>query len=181
MAAYMMIMEEQSEAWTDTEALARARHRLPIALLGNAFMRIAGGASGVLVGLYLADLAGRGRLCGGPFGVGFSRAVELDDARHMDLGDGLLRRRGFLAGAFLCVLAGAQFSLDLHVCALQQGGCEGGLRPVYNTSVPSGLRLVLAGRPVLPTAFGGVRQGSELSTSAIRLVVVGRALASVHV
>src|SRR5713226_5589667 len=56
----MMIMEEQSEAWADTEALARARHQLPIALLGNAFMRIAGGASGVLVGLYLADLANRG-------------------------------------------------------------------------------------------------------------------------
>src|SRR5260370_29530888 len=59
-AAYTMIMEEQSEAWADPEALARARHRLPIALLGNAFMRIAGGASGVLVGLYLADLANRG-------------------------------------------------------------------------------------------------------------------------
>ena len=38
-----------------------ARHRLPIALLGNALMRIAGGASGVLVGLYLADLANQGR------------------------------------------------------------------------------------------------------------------------
>ncbi len=56
----MTIMEEQSEAWTDTDALTRARQRLPIALLGNAFMRIAGGASGVLVGLYLADLANRG-------------------------------------------------------------------------------------------------------------------------
>src|SRR5216684_8826303 len=56
----MMIMEEQSEAWADAEALTSARHRLPIALLGNAFMRIAGGASGVLVGLYLADLANRG-------------------------------------------------------------------------------------------------------------------------
>lgn len=56
----MTIMEEQAEVWRDTEALARARHRLPIALLGNAFMRIAGGASGVLVGLYLADLTNRG-------------------------------------------------------------------------------------------------------------------------
>src|SRR5437016_7079273 len=37
-----------------------ARRRLPIALLGNAIMRIAGGASGILVGLYLADLANRG-------------------------------------------------------------------------------------------------------------------------
>src|SRR5260370_10455478 len=34
--------------------------RLGLILLGNAFMRIASGASGVLVGLYLADLANRG-------------------------------------------------------------------------------------------------------------------------
>src|SRR5437763_16613019 len=56
-----MIMEERSsEAGAGATALDRARRRLPIALLGNAFMRIAGGASGVLVGLYLADLANRG-------------------------------------------------------------------------------------------------------------------------
>jgi MFS family permease len=36
------------------------RSRLPLVILGNAFMRIASGASGVLVGLYLADLANRG-------------------------------------------------------------------------------------------------------------------------
>src|SRR5260370_40717989 len=61
-AAYMMIMEEQSsEAGAGAATLAGARHRLPIALLGNAFMRIAGGASGWLVGLYLADLSYRGR------------------------------------------------------------------------------------------------------------------------
>src|SRR5438309_8964950 len=59
---HMNIMEERtSEDWAGRGALARARRRLPIALLGNAFMRIAGGASGVLVGLYLADLANRGR------------------------------------------------------------------------------------------------------------------------
>src|SRR5260370_26273779 len=47
-----MIMEERSsDAGAGATALARARPRLPIALLGNAFMRIAGGAS---VGLYLA-------------------------------------------------------------------------------------------------------------------------------
>jgi MFS family permease len=54
-----MIMEDQRQAWADA-TLIRARHRLPIALLGNALMRIAGGASAVLVGLYLADLANRG-------------------------------------------------------------------------------------------------------------------------
>lgn len=55
-----MIMEHRSQAWTDAAVLTRARQRLPIALLGNALMRIAGGASAVLVGLYLADLANRG-------------------------------------------------------------------------------------------------------------------------
>ena len=54
-----MIMKEES-AWAAGEALVRARHRLPIAVLGNALMRISSGASGVLVGLYLADLANRG-------------------------------------------------------------------------------------------------------------------------
>jgi MFS family permease len=55
-----MIMEDQPQTWADAATLIRARHRLPIALLGNALMRIAGGASAVLVGLYLADLANRG-------------------------------------------------------------------------------------------------------------------------
>jgi MFS family permease len=55
-----MIMMEQSQAWAADEALLRARHRLPVVLMGNALMRVAGGASGVLVGLYLADLANRG-------------------------------------------------------------------------------------------------------------------------
>jgi MFS family permease len=53
-------MEDQPQVWVDTAMLIRARHRLPIALLGNALMRIAGGASAILVGLYLADLANRG-------------------------------------------------------------------------------------------------------------------------
>ncbi len=59
----MTILEGQrSGAHSGDAALASTRRRLPIALLGNAFMRIAGGASGVLVGLYLADLANRGAL-----------------------------------------------------------------------------------------------------------------------
>jgi len=53
-------MDDQSQAWEDDATFIRARHRLAVALLGNAFIRIAGGASGVLVGLYLADLANRG-------------------------------------------------------------------------------------------------------------------------
>lgn len=41
-------------------ATSRARTRFPIMLLGNALMRIAGGASTVLVGLFLADMAKQG-------------------------------------------------------------------------------------------------------------------------
>jgi hypothetical protein len=39
---------------------SHARRRLPILLLGNALMRTAGGASVVLMGLYLVELAERG-------------------------------------------------------------------------------------------------------------------------
>src|SRR5260370_35056857 len=38
----------------------KPRSRLALVILGNASMRLASGASGVLVGLYLADLANRG-------------------------------------------------------------------------------------------------------------------------
>ncbi len=56
-------------------ALAAARRRLPLALAGNALMRIAGGAGGVLAGLYLADLAHRGARFG-PALVGALGAVS---------------------------------------------------------------------------------------------------------
>src|SRR5919198_4106823 len=39
----------------------RARHRLPTVIVGHAFMRMAGGTGGVLVGLYLSDLGNRGQ------------------------------------------------------------------------------------------------------------------------
>lgn len=41
-------------------SLQRARRRLPLVVIGHGFMRIGGGAGGVLVGLYLSDLANRG-------------------------------------------------------------------------------------------------------------------------
>ena len=40
--------------------MTAARRRLPFVILGNALMRIGGGASGILVGLYLSDAANRG-------------------------------------------------------------------------------------------------------------------------
>jgi MFS family permease len=53
-------MKDPQQTWADAATLNRARHRLSIALMGNALMRIAGGAGAILVGLYLADLANRG-------------------------------------------------------------------------------------------------------------------------
>src|SRR5229473_8319887 len=41
-------------------AMMTARRRLPLVILGNALMRIASGAGGILVGLYLSDAANRG-------------------------------------------------------------------------------------------------------------------------
>jgi hypothetical protein len=41
-----------------------ARRRLPVVLLGNALLRVAGGATGILVGLYLAELANSGNQVG---------------------------------------------------------------------------------------------------------------------
>jgi MFS family permease len=41
-----------------------ARRGLPVVLLGNALLRVAGGATGILVGLYLAELANAGTVIG---------------------------------------------------------------------------------------------------------------------
>jgi MFS family permease len=112
----MDIMEERgSEDRAGREALARARHRLPIALLGNAFMRIAGGASGVLVGLYLADLANRGRhvdaaLVGTLGAVSFG--AELLSALPMGmLSDAIAPRALMTGGALLGAVAAQMFGM----------------------------------------------------------------------
>src|SRR5258708_35831091 len=112
----MPIMEEQSEAWTDTDALARARHRLPIALLGNAFMRIAGGASGVLVGLYLADLANRGAqvdaaLVGTLGAMSFGSEVLFAVPMGM-LSDAMAPRALMTGGALLGAVATQMFGMS---------------------------------------------------------------------
>src|SRR5260370_33328691 len=111
----MIIMEEQSEAWADVAALAHARHRLPIALVGNALMRIAGGASGVLVGLYLADLANRGgqvdaALVGTLGAVSFG--AELIAAVPMGmLSDAVAPRALMTGGALLGAVATQMFGM----------------------------------------------------------------------
>lgn len=112
----MMIMEERSsDAGASATALARARRRLPIALIGNAFMRIAGGASGVLVGLYLADLANRGRqvdaaLVGTLGAVSFG--AELLSALPMGmLSDTIAPRALITGGAVLGAVATQMFGM----------------------------------------------------------------------
>lgn len=112
----MMIMEEQSDSWADPEALARVRHRLPIALLGNALMRIAGGASRVLVGLYLADLANRGAqvdaaLVGTLAAVSFGAELLFAVPTGM-LSDAMAPRALMTGGAFLGALATQMFGMS---------------------------------------------------------------------
>src|SRR5260370_2887455 len=115
-AAYMRIMEEQSEAWADPEALARARSRLSVALLGNTFMRIAGRASGVLVGLYLADLANRGaRLDAALVGIlgAMSFGAELLFAVPAGmLSDAMAPRALMTGGALLGAVATQMFGMS---------------------------------------------------------------------
>jgi predicted MFS family arabinose efflux permease len=111
-----MIMEEQTEAWVEAAGLLRARHRLPIALAGNAFMRIAGGASAVLVGLYLADLAGRGSnidaaLAGILGAVSFGAELLLGVPMGM-LSDALAPRALMTGGALLGTAATQMFGMS---------------------------------------------------------------------
>ena len=78
--------------------------RLALVILGNAFMRIASGASGVLVGLYLADLANRGfrvnaALVGTLGAVSFG--TELIASVPMGLASDAIAPRGLMTGGAL--------------------------------------------------------------------------------
>lgn len=94
----------------------KSRSLLPLVLLGNALMRIAGGAGGVLVGLYLADLANRGSgvdaaLVGTLGAVSF--AAELVGALPMGvLSDTFAPRVLMVAGALLGAVATQLFGLS---------------------------------------------------------------------
>lgn len=96
--------------------LRSARKRLPIVLVGNGLMRIAGGASGVLVGLYLADMANRGATVDTAF-VGTLGAVsfgaELVGAVPMGLlSDALAPRILMTGGAVLGAAATQLFGMS---------------------------------------------------------------------
>ena len=94
----------------------KLRSRLSIVILGNAFMRIASGASGVLVGLYLADLANRGlhvnaALVGTLGAVSFG--AELIASVPMGLASDAIAPRGLMtAGAFLGAAATQLFGMS---------------------------------------------------------------------
>jgi MFS family permease len=88
-----------------------ARERLPVILLGNALMRIAGGASGVLVGLFLADLSNRGAMVDaalvGTLGA-LSFAAELVGAVPMGLASDALAPRTLMTGGAVLGAAATQ-------------------------------------------------------------------------
>jgi MFS family permease len=94
---------------------AAARRRLPLVLLGNALMRISGGATGVLVGLYLAHLANHGldsgaALAGSLGAIAFG--TELVGAIPMGLvSDALAPRSLMTAGAVLGAAATQLFGM----------------------------------------------------------------------
>jgi len=96
--------------------LHSARRRLPVILVGNALMRIAGGASGVLVGLLLAELAKRGAsvdtaLVGTLGAVSFG--AELLGAVPMGLlSDALAPRILMTGGAILGAAATQSFGMS---------------------------------------------------------------------
>lgn len=111
----MTIMDEPSVAQT-------VRRRLPAALVGNALMRIAGGASGVLVGLYLADLGNQGlgfdaALVGALGAVSFGGELLFSVPMGM-LSDAIAPRILMTAGAVLGAAATQLFGMSAWVSVL---------------------------------------------------------------
>lgn len=90
--------------------------RLAAVIVGNAFMRISSGASGILVGLYLADLANHGSSVNAAL-VGTLGAVsfgaELAGALPMGVASDALAPRSLMtSGAFLGAVATQLFGLS---------------------------------------------------------------------
>jgi MFS family permease len=98
------------------------RRRLALVILANAVLRIAGGASGVLVGVYIADLANRGfsvdaALVGGLSATSFG--AELAGAIPMGvIADAIAARSLMTGGALIAAVATALFGWTHHVGVL---------------------------------------------------------------
>src|SRR5258708_849708 len=91
---------------------SKPRSHLPLVVLGNAFMRIASGASGVLVGLYLAELANRGSginaaLVGTLGAVSFG--AELIVSVPMGIASDAVAPRALMTGGALLAAIATQF------------------------------------------------------------------------
>jgi MFS family permease len=96
-----------------------SRARLVLVLLGNALLRVANSAGGILVGFYLADLANQGRVMDAAL-VGTLGAVtfiaELTGALPMGvLSDALAPRALMVTGALLGALATQIFGMSSAV------------------------------------------------------------------
>ena len=102
---------DMSDTVTGVPDLRGARRRLPVILFGNALMRIAGGASGVLVGLFLADLANGGAAVNtalvGTLGA-VSFGAELLGAVPMGLLSDALAPRALMTGGAVLGAAATQ-------------------------------------------------------------------------
>lgn len=114
-----MTTKEDTLAGAPTASLANGRRLLPVALVGNALMRIAGGASGFLVGLYLADLANRGArvsaaLVGTLGAVSFTAELLLAVPAGM-LSDAIAPRALMTGGAILGALATQLFGMSAWI------------------------------------------------------------------
>jgi MFS family permease len=101
------------------KAINKGQHRLPLVIAGNALMRIAGGASGVLVGIYLADLANHGSKVEAAL-VGILGAIsfiaELVGAVPMGLAsDAVSPRALMISGSLLAALATQLFGMSGYI------------------------------------------------------------------
>ena len=111
----MLTEQKQSGTYPAFAVDEGERRRLPAALIGNALMRIAGGASGVLAGLYLAEIAKQGArvdaLLAGTLGaISFGAELLLSVPMGM-LSDAFAPRVLMTGGALLGAAATQMFGM----------------------------------------------------------------------
>jgi MFS family permease len=117
-----------------TPEAPRASRRLPLVIVSNGILRVAGGASSVLVGLYVADLAHRGfdvgvalagTLAAMSFGAELVSAVPLGILADV-LPARLLMTVGALVAALAAVLFGATHHVEVFVVSRALEGLAAG-------------------------------------------------------